>query len=151
MLDFSEHYLKIYLVNDIFVQSDTIDNYYNVTLKEVLTYKYILSLPWTARPDFIVKVDDDSYVNIPELWRVFMSSKTFPTHDLLVGYRWVDAPVQREGSTGDPRSRCPMYMYSGTKYPTYLSGAGHPNRPVGSRETLCGNRILNYELTTPYC
>ena len=112
------------------VQSDTIDNYYNVTLKEVLTYKYILSLPWTARPDFIVKVDDDSYVNIPELWRVFMSSKTFPTHDLLVGYRWVDAPVQREGSAGDPRSRCPIYMYGGTKYPTYLSGAGHLNHDM---------------------
>ena len=24
-----------------------------------------------------------------------------------------------------------------------VGGAGHPNRPVGSRETLCGHRILN--------
>ena len=131
------------------LQSDVIDSYYNMTLKEVLDYKYILSLPWTSRPDYIVKVDDDSYVNIPELWRVFppTENKMFPSYDLLVGYSMVNARVMKDGShpADEPRLLCPLYMYSGTKYPTYLSGAGKPIRTGCASQNLHGNISICFQ------
>ena len=57
-----------------------------------MAHKFLLSLPWPPgkTPKFVVKVDDDSYVNIAQLWRLLMESRSFDTNHLLMGYRQED-------------------------------------------------------------
>jgi len=62
---------KIY--HDI-LQLDFIDHANNNTLKTLLTLKYILGIKWDkSYPDYVMKADDDVYINLPLLQSILFS------------------------------------------------------------------------------
>lgn len=94
---------------------------------------------------YIMKCDDDTFINVPNLIHVLLGGtipiykSTIPFYDkdsilvmkqknrlpktkkLLLGYKFCNAK-----KISDPRSKwyAPNYMFSGAKYPDYLSGTG---------------------------
>lgn len=54
------------------IQEDFIDTYSNVTLDSIFALKFVLDWRWDEAPKFVFLGDDDSYVNIPQLWETFM-------------------------------------------------------------------------------
>ena len=45
------------------------EHYNNLTLKTLFTLKYFLnSSNFVTPPKYLVKVDDDTFVNVPRLW-----------------------------------------------------------------------------------
>ena len=73
---------SVYLYNSniqIFcLQVDYIEHANNNTLKTILALKYIFSLNWDSKfPEFVMKSDDDIYINIPLLSQLLFSSEQF--------------------------------------------------------------------------
>jgi hypothetical protein len=59
-----EHEQQLYC--DI-LQVDIVDHPYNETLKTMHFIKYVTNLQWVNPPEFIMKTDDDIYLNLPLL------------------------------------------------------------------------------------
>ncbi|RXG71566.1 Beta-1,3-galactosyltransferase 1 [Armadillidium vulgare] len=120
---------------DIIVE-DFIDSYTNLTLKSLFILKWIdRNCP---NVEFVVKADDDMFINVPNLLKVLVD----PTlqNPLMLGSLICNAkPVK------NPHSKwyAPSYMFSG-KYPNYLSGTSY---------VISGNiakKLLGAALDTPY-
>jgi hypothetical protein len=59
-------------------QIDYIEHANNNTLKTVLALKYIFSVNWDGHyPEFVMKSDDDVYINIPLLSKLLFDSNDF--------------------------------------------------------------------------
>jgi hypothetical protein len=57
---------------------DYIEHANNNTLKTILALKYIFSLNWDGHyPEFVMKTDDDIYLNIPLLSEVLFEKDDF--------------------------------------------------------------------------
>ena len=78
-----------------------------------------------------MRLDDDSYVNLPELWKLFMSGRysRFQGMDqLFVGRMFWGAPMRP--SENDLKMKfilpsvCPYYMFTGDKFPDWFGGGG---------------------------
>ena len=131
------------------------EHYNNLTLKTLFSLKYFLNTsnfeantafpetPESEPPQYLVKVDDDSYLNLPLLWKSLEQNNI---SKLLMGRKFAK-PVPwlvPSGSSGaqllSKKSRkftekwaCPKYMYNGKRYPTMLSGSGYVmNRAAAS-------------------
>ncbi|XP_050591532.1 beta-1,3-galactosyltransferase 1-like isoform X1 [Bombus affinis] len=102
--------------NDI-IQEKFYDTYNNLTLKSVMMLKWITSNCGQAK--YLMKTDDDMFVNIPSLMKTLQSKSLT---DTLLGSLICNAkPIL------DPNNKwyTPKYMYSGKIYPNYLSGTGY--------------------------
>ena len=65
------------------------EHYNNLTLKTLFTLKYFLNPSnfIAAPPKYLMKVDDDTFVNVPRLWNLLESDKEWSQiSDLLMGY-----------------------------------------------------------------
>ncbi|XP_016913719.2 beta-1,3-galactosyltransferase 1 isoform X1 [Apis cerana] len=103
--------------NDI-IQEKFYDTYNNLTLKSVMMLKWITSNCGQAK--YLMKTDDDMFVNIPTLMKTLQSRSQ--TTDILLGSLICNAkPIL------DPNNKwyTPKYMYSERIYPNYLSGTGY--------------------------
>ena len=111
----------------MYFQADFIDHYNNLTLKTFFTLKYFLNVsnfqqpPW-APPKYLVKADDDSYLNLPALRRTLFEVQD--EQPLLMGSRFEGAKPRHQAETRD-KWWCPRYMYNGDAYPPMLSGSGY--------------------------
>lgn len=90
---------------------------------ESLTNKSVAGLTWASnkcRPTYLLKTDDDCYVNIPNVIK-FLKTRT-PEDDLYAGrvlwYRLVDRDEQSEFYTTKEAYGKPLY-------PPYASGSGY--------------------------
>ncbi len=55
---------------------DFVDSYTNVTMDTVSGLKVALGWRWNHRePDFLVMGDDDTYINVPALWKLLFHDK----------------------------------------------------------------------------
>ncbi|XP_016985841.1 beta-1,3-galactosyltransferase 1 [Drosophila rhopaloa] len=130
--------------NDI-LQENFADSYNNLTLKTVMALKYI-SQRCSSTSAFILKCDDDSFINVPNLLH-FLLGGTIPLYTDTVDYHFqntykVMSPWNRFNASGvvmyghkfcnmevdvDVKSPwyVPQYMFEGFKYPVYLSGTGY--------------------------
>ncbi|XP_012536065.1 beta-1,3-galactosyltransferase 1 [Monomorium pharaonis] len=102
--------------NDI-VQERFFDTYNNLTLKSVMMLKWVTSNCNQAK--YLMKTDDDMFVNIPLLLKTLHSITQVET---LLGSLICNAkPIT------DPKNKwyTPKYMYSEKTYPNYLSGTGY--------------------------
>ena len=118
-----------------------IDHYNNLTLKTLFTLKYFLNssnfetsnddgnktYSAAAPPQYLVKIDDDSYLNLPLLWKSLEQNNI---SQLLMGSKF-SKPVPWQIPKGNKRKKftqkwaCPTYMYNGKSYPAMLSGSGY--------------------------
>ncbi|XP_053977925.1 beta-1,3-galactosyltransferase 1-like isoform X2 [Hylaeus volcanicus] len=103
--------------NDI-IQEKFYDTYNNLTLKSVMMLKWITSNCGQAK--YLMKTDDDMFVNIPILMKT-LQSRSQATNTLLGSLICNAKPIL------DPNNKwyAPKYMYSETIYPNYLSGTGY--------------------------
>ncbi|XP_043512311.1 beta-1,3-galactosyltransferase 1-like isoform X2 [Frieseomelitta varia] len=103
--------------NDI-IQEKFYDTYNNLTLKSVMMLKWVTSNCGQAK--YLMKTDDDMFVNIPTLMRT-LQSRSQTTNTLLGSLICNAKPIL------DPNNKwyTPKYMYSERIYPNYLSGTGY--------------------------
>uniref|UniRef100_A0A9I3FHC2 Uncharacterized protein n=1 Tax=Anopheles epiroticus TaxID=199890 RepID=A0A9I3FHC2_9DIPT len=127
------------------IQESFIDRYNNLTLKTIMMLKWVTN-NCDGKVKFIMKCDDDTFVNVPNLLHVLLggtvplykaaisfydtntvavkSSKNRLTvgKHLLTGFLFCEAkPI------GDTSSKwySPTYMYDKEVYPNYLSGTAY--------------------------
>ncbi|GAB0093876.1 beta-1,3-galactosyltransferase 1 [Sergentomyia squamirostris] len=145
------------------IQENFLDSYNNLTLKSVMLLKWVKN-NCLKRVQFVMKCDDDVFLNVPNLLHVLMGgivpvyNDSLPFYDLtsLMATRKHTAVVEpkrllmgflfcRAKPISDVTSKwySPIYMYSGTTYPNYLSGPGY----VMSTDTLA--ELYSTSLKTP--
>lgn len=127
------------------IQESFIDSYNNLTLKTIMMLKWVTN-NCDGKVKFIMKCDDDTFVNVPNLLHVLLGgtvplykaaisfydtntvavkspkNRLVPGKHLLTGFLFCDAkPI------GDTSSKwySPTYMYDKDVYPNYLSGTAY--------------------------
>ena len=73
------------------LQADMVDHYNNLTLKSVFTLKFFLNESnfEDSKPPFhLMKVDNDVYLNVPQLLRLLEDKKLKRSPMYLVGHRY---------------------------------------------------------------
>ncbi|XP_066961514.1 beta-1,3-galactosyltransferase 1-like isoform X1 [Macrobrachium rosenbergii] len=106
------------LYGDIVVE-DFVDSYTNLTLKSVFMLKWVHQN--CPNVNFVMKVDDDIFVNVLNLEQALMN-KTVAKTPLLLGSLICGArPIHDQWS----KWYTPKYMFREGKYPNYLSGTGY--------------------------
>lgn len=105
------------MYNDI-VQEDFIDAYKNLTYKGVAALKWITH--YCLNSKYVLKADDDMFVNMFTLLRHLSSYYRFGTHrnDLILCLVWGRMIVMRSGKWAVSEKEFP-----GKYYPTYCSGS----------------------------
>ncbi|XP_022909833.2 uncharacterized protein [Onthophagus taurus] len=106
-----------YFYQDI-IQVDFEDTKYNLTLKSIVMLKLVTTF-CKQNVTYLVKTDDDSYINVNYLEWVLM--KREPKR-VLVGILYKNSP--RRTNTID-KWYIPKNIYKKKHYPNYLSGAGY--------------------------
>ncbi|KAL7046551.1 hypothetical protein ACKWTF_002638 [Chironomus riparius] len=127
------------------IQENFLDSYNNLTLKSILMLKWVRN-NCIDKVKYIMKCDDDTFINVPNLIHILLGGtlpiykSTISFYDkesifvtkkknrlpeskhLLLGYKFCNAK-----KILDPRSKwyAPNYMFSGPKYPDYLSGTAY--------------------------
>ncbi|XP_034946950.1 beta-1,3-galactosyltransferase 1-like isoform X2 [Chelonus insularis] len=100
------------------IQEKFLDTYNNLTLKSVMMLKWVTKV--CPKTTYVMKTDDDMYINIPTLVKELMSrSKSEGT---LIGSLICNAPP-----ITNPKNKwySPKYMFYEKTYPNYLSGTGY--------------------------
>nr|XP_019544960.2 uncharacterized protein LOC109415532 isoform X1 [Aedes albopictus] len=127
------------------IQESFVDSYNNLTLKTIMMLKWVTN-NCDGRVKYIMKCDDDTFVNVPNLLQVLLGGTvpvykaSIPFYDkntidvrssknrlaevkrLLTGFLFCEAkPI------GDTSSKwySPNYMYNKEFYPDYLSGTAY--------------------------
>lgn len=103
--------------NDM-LQEKFVDTYNNLTLKSIMMLKWVTSN--CKETKFIMKTDDDMFVNIFLLMKTLQTQKH--SDNILLGSLICNArPIS------DPKNKwyMPKYMYPEKVYPNYLSGTGY--------------------------
>lgn len=133
-------------------QEDFVDSYNNLTLKSMFMLKYVNQLKTTSSSEnsvkFLLKVDDDCYVNIKSLLR-FTSVLTKYNHTIVGHVLGENSPVIRplKNATYKLTSKweVPHYIYPDKEvFPNALSGSGYV---VKSEDFEC---IYKNGLRTPF-
>lgn len=127
------------------IQENFIDTYNNLTLKSVLALKWMIQR-CAQRSAFFMKVDDDTFLNVPNLlhyllggtiplyndtldlydthtYHVLLPRNRFNiTRNYLGGHLFCSS---RPVSLISNKWYMPYYMFPGDKYPKYLSGSAY--------------------------
>lgn len=128
------------------LQEDFLDTYNNLTIKSVMMLKWIADTRCHEKFKFLVKCDDDTFINIPNLLHYLLGG-TLPlynatvslydeksykvlnernrltqTSKLLIGYKFCNSkPI----SSVTNKWYMPYYMFPNDTYPNYLSGGSY--------------------------
>ncbi|XP_053679819.1 uncharacterized protein LOC128730765 [Anopheles nili] len=140
--------LRIVNESEVFgdiIQESFIDSYNNLTLKTVMMLKWVTN-NCDGKVKFIMKCDDDTFVNVPNLLHVllggtvplykaalsFYDSNTVAVKSsknrlvagkhLLTGFLFCEAKPIVDTSS---KWYSPTYMYNKNVYPNYLSGTAY--------------------------
>ena len=103
------------------VQEDFLDSYANLTIKSVMLLKWFTQSceKGPKGPQYVLKTDDDMYINLVKLWELVRANKK---PQLLMGSLICNAvPIK------DPYNKwyVPKYMFAERRYPNYLSGTAY--------------------------
>jgi len=100
------------------VQEDFVDSYANLTVKSLMMLKWF-SQSCSDKALYLMKTDDDMYVNLVNLYDLVKTNKDpyLMTGSVICGAK----PIR------DPHNKwySPQYMFQGKVYPMYLSGTGY--------------------------
>ena len=105
---------------DILLQDFT-EDYYNLTLKSVLLLKYLHGLKY--RPEFVFKIDDDVFLNVPKFLKEFSVKKYLGK---ISGHVYHQIKPVRYAFINTEWAKwiCPYWMYSQDVYPDFVAGPG---------------------------
>lgn len=124
------------------LQEDFIDTYNNLTLKSLMLLKWISNFNADAdRVKYVMKCDDDTFLNVPNLMHVLMGG-TVPiyrdtlqlyTNEMVRRKSWADSTslmgflFKNARPIRDIASKwyAPRFMYRRKIFPNYLSGTGY--------------------------
>ena len=101
------------------LQGPFVDTYTNLTLKSLYMLKYV-SKRCKNQVQYIMKVDDDMYINVPEVKKLVMENTDV---NMLTGFMHCGAPPMTHG-----KWYAPPYMLDGVHgsvYPNFLSGTAY--------------------------
>lgn len=99
------------------IQGNFFDSYRNLTYKHVMAFKwFIYNCPDVP---FLLKVDDDVFVNTPVLYDYLGASHQFLRNQLIFCYEYFNAKVKR---TYRSKFRLSYEDYSAKYYPNYCEG-----------------------------
>jgi len=103
------------------LQMDFIDSYANLTVKTLAALKFYTE-EGCDNTRFILKTDDDMYINLNVLKQTALKSlqakdTTLMTGNLICGAKPIRDPTNKWNS--------PRYMFNGKQYPNYLSGTAY--------------------------
>lgn len=125
------------LYKDI-VQEDFKDSYRNLTYKAIAALKWVKN--YCRRAKFVLKTDDDVYVNMYVLLRhLYHLDTKSSAKSLIYCHVWYNAVVFRNGKWKTQKS-----LYDKARYPPYCSGAAF----VLTMDTVI--RVLNASQYIPY-
>ncbi|OQR68222.1 beta-1 [Tropilaelaps mercedesae] len=104
---------------DDLIQEDFLDTYNNLTLKSAFLLKWANSSGCSASSRFVLKTDDDMYVNVHNLVSLL---KAKGRSRMLLG-----ALIAKAIPLRDYKSKwyVPSYVFGEKAYPNYLSGTGY--------------------------
>ena len=118
------------------VRQDFVDVYSNLTVKSVMMLKWATG---SCNPSFILKVDEDMFINVPNLVSYLKEDK-HASPDLIMGCVICNAlPVYDKFS----KYYSPRYLFSRARFPMYVSGTGYV---LGAR---IAERLYRQVLITP--
>jgi beta-1,3-galactosyltransferase 1 len=114
------------------LQESFIDAYNNLTLKSMFMLKFVTTIMNSAPPDsikFILKVDDDCYVNLKSLLK-YTNILAKYSHTMVGHVLGEDSPVIRPLANSTERYstkwEVPYYIYPDKEtFPNALSGSGY--------------------------
>ncbi|ESO89013.1 hypothetical protein LOTGIDRAFT_95967, partial [Lottia gigantea] len=126
------------LIHKDIVKVDVIETYRNLTVKMMAGFKAILTQFQFVK--YILKTDDDTFINLPYLLRELNTNINFVPADQVVGALCIKSRVIR-----DPRDVwfVPYSIYSNSTYPPYVHGGAY----LLQYSTL--NKLLSYSIS-PY-
>ncbi|XP_053391641.1 beta-1,3-galactosyltransferase 1-like [Mercenaria mercenaria] len=101
------------------IKGSFIDTYRNLTYKTILGLKWAVSFCSTAK--FVLKTDDDVYVNIPNILKL-INNKKEDLDKALVGHCTSIQAVERRVSS---KSYIPKNIYTNDMYLPFCSGTGY--------------------------
>ncbi|KAK4885741.1 hypothetical protein RN001_002012 [Aquatica leii] len=110
--------------NDIYrdiIQENFIDTYNNLTIKSVMLLKLIKD-ECSESVKFIMKTDDDTFVNLPNLISTLRNTNTPILFGKLIRH---SKPIRNYYD----KWYVPHYMYPDVVYPNYLSGTAYVMTP----------------------
>ncbi|XP_065221463.1 beta-1,3-galactosyltransferase 1-like isoform X2 [Planococcus citri] len=107
------------------ITEDFIDTYNNLTIKSVFMLKWVKNNCMQAR--FLMKADDDSYINIKNLFEYASLVRDEDLSTFLIGNTLGagDSPNIPPNRFYDSKWYVPSYMYPYDEYPIYVSGAAY--------------------------
>ncbi|XP_022646830.1 beta-1,3-galactosyltransferase 5-like isoform X3 [Varroa destructor] len=123
---------------DDLIQEDFLDTYNNLTLKSAFLLKWANSSGCAASSRFVLKTDDDMYINVHNLVSL-LKARGRPR--MLLG-----ALISKATPLRDFKSKwyVPSYIFGEKAYPNYLSGTGY----VMSTDIIAD--LLRMAETTPF-
>ena len=140
------------IYGDIIQVDNLIEHYDNLTLKTLYMIKFFLNteLFQPNPPKYLIKIDDDSFVNLPLLYKELTTNRKYSNIKfLMMGRCWCHQPHRvgvffgnfsnlskkhkqqiyksRTSKDGKFVSKwiTPRYMYNGDRFPNYLNGPGY--------------------------
>ena len=102
--------------NDV-LQGDFVDSYHNLTIKSVYMLKW--AQRYCSQAKFVLKTDDDMFVNVNILIK---DLSNIANTRFIMGHIIAAAQPMRQKSS---KWFTPAEQYSGTWYPTYISGSAY--------------------------
>lgn len=115
------------------VHADFTESYRNLTRKMLLVLKWVSI--YCSDVDFVMKVDEDVFVNIPQLAKE-LHRRPYGVKGAVYGYINVHSSVRRKGKWGVSKDEFPL-----THYPNYASGNSY---------VISGNIIPRMFMTSEY-
>ncbi|XP_058444076.1 uncharacterized protein LOC131425854 [Malaya genurostris] len=147
-VELDELQMKIINESEVYgdiIQESFIDTYNNLTLKTIMMLKWVVN-NCDTKVKYIMKCDDDSFVNVPNLLQVLLGGTvplykaSIPFNDrntvavmsqknrlvevkrLLIGFLFCEVKPIADTSS---KWYTPNYMYNKEFYPHYLSGTAY--------------------------
>ena len=109
------------------LQAEMVDHYNNLTLKSVMMLKFFVNesnFHDYKPPYYLMKTDDDSYVNLHQLLQL-LHVENLKNLSFILGHRRDTpktlAPIQNKKS----KWFVPEYFFNGTSYPVFMAGPGY--------------------------
>lgn len=108
--------MEFSLYKDI-VQQDFVDDYFNNTLKTIMAFDWLVT--YCPKAKFVYFVDDDYFVNLPQIISYLETNVKRKRKLLIAGYKNVGAIVRRNSNS---KWFVSQKDYRNKTWPPYLSG-----------------------------